>query len=54
MADLLGPNGGGAGLVIEGRSAEAFTAKNCELYTVGNLLERSYALGFKRGEISYR
>ena len=41
--------GGSAGIVIEEKSAETYTSMNCALYTVGNLLERSYALGFRRG-----
>ena len=47
-------SGGDAGVVIEQKSADAFMANNCDLYTVGNLLQRSYALAFTRGELRWR
>lgn len=53
MPDILSSRGG-MGVVIEEKSAEAYTAKNCDLYTVGNLHERSYGLAFKRGETDTR
>ena len=36
--------------LIEGPTAEYTTARNCELYTVGALNERSYAVGTKKGK----
>ena len=38
------------GIVMEGTAAEYVAARNCHLYTVGNLNSRQFALAFSKSE----
>ena len=45
---LITTNVDNIGFIVEEIQAEVFTKEHCDLYTVGNMEQRSFALGLSR------